>query len=167
MSALLTQLGINWKLLLAQGINFGLLVVVLTLFVYRPLLKLMKERREKIEFGLKGAEEAAKRLVEIEVLKAEKLKAADKTALGIVSAAEDDAKHKAQGILADASKRAESVIADAKVLAERKEKENFAELERRAAELVKAALLKTVELDPKAVDEKLVSDAIRAVAHKS
>jgi len=61
MSALFTQLGINWKLLLAQGINFGLLLVVLAKFVYRPLLKLMKEQREKIEFGLKGAEEAAKR----------------------------------------------------------------------------------------------------------
>ena len=66
MGVLLEQLGINWKLLVSQGVNFFILLTVLALLVYRPLLKTMEERKKKIELGLRGAEEVESRLKAID-----------------------------------------------------------------------------------------------------
>ncbi len=163
MSSILDQLGINWRLLLTQGVNFFVLLAVLTIFVYRPLVKMMEERRRKIEFGLKGAEEAERRLNEIEQIKAEKLAEADKTALGIISEAEGEAKKRSQDIVAESHKRAEVVLREAEAVAEHRHAEQFAELTVRANALVRAAIAKTVELDPKAIDEKLVERAVELI----
>ena len=51
MQQLLSQLGINWELLVSQAVNFALLLIVLRLFVYKPLLKLLHDRRARIQDG--------------------------------------------------------------------------------------------------------------------
>ncbi len=43
------KLGIEWKLLLAQGLNFILLLIILRKFLYKPILKILDERRAKAE----------------------------------------------------------------------------------------------------------------------
>ena len=58
MQQLLDNLGINWELLLSQAVNFALLLIVLRIFVYKPVLKLLRDRRERIEGGLIKADEA-------------------------------------------------------------------------------------------------------------
>lgn len=55
---LLALLGINLELFIAQLVNFSILLFVLWRFAYKPLLKIMDERTQKIEVGLKNAEEA-------------------------------------------------------------------------------------------------------------
>src|SRR3989344_4665432 len=62
MSDLLTVFGINWKLLIVQAINFGLLMVLLWYFLYTPVLRLVDERRKKIAEGVKNADDAAEAL---------------------------------------------------------------------------------------------------------
>lgn len=53
---LLLKLGVSWKLLVAQIVNFTILLTVLTLFVYRPLLRLIDERRERIRKSMEDAD---------------------------------------------------------------------------------------------------------------
>ncbi|MEK7130147.1 MAG: F0F1 ATP synthase subunit delta [Patescibacteria group bacterium] len=43
------KLGIEWKLLLAQGLNFILLLIILRKFLYKPILKMLDERKAKAE----------------------------------------------------------------------------------------------------------------------
>jgi hypothetical protein len=38
MQQLLDNLGINWELLLSQAVNFALLLIVLRIFVYKPVI---------------------------------------------------------------------------------------------------------------------------------
>ena len=45
---LLTKLGINWQLLLAQIVNFLIVLGVLGIFVYKPILNLLDARSERI-----------------------------------------------------------------------------------------------------------------------
>ena len=45
MQQLFAAFGINWKLLLIQGINFSVLLAILSYFLYRPLMKVIDERR--------------------------------------------------------------------------------------------------------------------------
>ncbi len=53
---LLQTLGIDVKLLLAQIVNFAILLFVLWKVAYKPLLTLMKERSQRIEKSLDDAE---------------------------------------------------------------------------------------------------------------
>lgn len=163
MGEILSQLGVNWRLLLTQGVNFFVLFTVLYFSLWRPLVRIMAERRQKIEFGLKGAAEAEKRLNEIEKIKAVKLAEADKSALGIISEAESEAKKRAQDIVAESHKRGEALLKEAEAVAGRRREEQFAELAAKANALVRAAIAKTVELDPKAIDEKLVERAVELI----
>jgi len=166
MSALLAELGIDWKLLLAQGVNFLILLVVLTAFVYRPLVRLIEERRKKIELGLRGAEEVEGRLKEVEEIKVRTVAAADRTAAEMIGAAEKEGKRRTQEIVGEAAKKADSVLKEAAVVAEHRKLEELEKLGREANKLIKEAIVKTVELDPSQVDEKLIGRAFHAVKEK-
>jgi F-type H+-transporting ATPase subunit b len=52
----ITDLGINLPVLLGQLLSFTLLLIVLRLLVYKPVLKMLDERRERIQEGLSAAE---------------------------------------------------------------------------------------------------------------
>ncbi len=55
----IAALGFNLPGLIAQLINFALLLVVLRLFLYKPVLNLLDERKRRIQEGLERAEQAA------------------------------------------------------------------------------------------------------------
>jgi F-type H+-transporting ATPase subunit b len=52
----ISDLGINLPVLLGQILSFTLLLIVLRLLVYKPVLKLLDERRERIQEGLNAAD---------------------------------------------------------------------------------------------------------------
>ncbi len=54
---ILNQFGINPMLLAAQVVNFFILLLILKKFMYKPLLKVLDERKQKIAESLKNAEE--------------------------------------------------------------------------------------------------------------
>jgi len=56
------QFGINPLILLAQIVNFAILLFLLKRFLYKPILKILEERKEKVATSLKNAEEIEKRL---------------------------------------------------------------------------------------------------------
>lgn len=78
MDALIGTFHIDYKLVVAQLFNFAIVFAVLYWFALRPLAKLMSERGEKIEKGLKDAEtnqklvEDAKKLYDAELARARK-----------------------------------------------------------------------------------------------
>lgn len=166
MSELISQLGIDPKLLLAQGVNFIILLAVLTKLIYKPLLKVVEERRKKIELGIKGGEKAEQIIKQAEQEKTGIIKEADTRAVAIISEAEKTAQKKAQEIYRQADMKAGQVLQEAMLLAERKEKEEMARVADEAKKLVKEAIIKTVKLKPEQVDEKLIEEAIYALSNK-
>ncbi|MCR4328706.1 MAG: ATP synthase F0 subunit B [Patescibacteria group bacterium] len=163
MQELLQQLGIDWRLLLSQAVNFGLLLVILWMLTYKPLLRILKEREAKIKEGLAKAEEAEVHLREAHTLKKEKLKEAETEALALMQQAEARA-HTHESKLIEAGKLKEAeLIAHAQRLANAEKEKIEQEAKREAVTLVKAALIKTVELDPKTIDDALVAKAVTQV----
>ncbi len=63
---LFSALGINLKILIAQFINFSIFFFVLYKFAYKPMLKFLDDRKQKIEKGLNDAEKANNKLIELE-----------------------------------------------------------------------------------------------------
>lgn len=164
MQDLFRQLGIDWRLLVTQGVNFFVVLVILTALVYRPLLRLLAERRKKIELGLKGAEEVERRIGEIEAMKSRKLAAADREAVAVIGQAEKNAKSRGQAIIAESHEKAEALLAEAAAVAERRKLEELERLAGEAETLVRTAIARAVELDPQAVDAKLVARAAKLLS---
>ncbi|KKU86066.1 MAG: ATP synthase subunit b [Parcubacteria group bacterium GW2011_GWA2_47_9] len=164
MSELFHQLGVDWKLLLSQGVNFLILLAVLTFVLFRPLLKVLEERKKKIELGLKVGKEAEERLLAIDKMKEEKLGEAEKMAFEIVKKGEAEAKAGADKIIIEGGKKADDILKEAGQIAERRQEEARLAMAKEAKTLVRAAIIKTVQLDPNAVDAALVSQAVDEIS---
>ena len=163
MSELFSQLGIEWKLLLAQGVNFIVLLFVLTKFVYKPLIKIIEERRKKIELGVKGGERAEQIIKKAEEERLGIVKEADTKAVAIISEAEKNAQKKAQEIALQADKKAQQTLREVLLLADRKQKEEMEKVSNEAKKLVRDAIIKTVELKPEQIDDKLIEEAVKGL----
>lgn len=160
MSQLLFQLGIDWHLLLSQAINFFLLLVVLRMFVYKPLLQMLHDRRRRIEEGVVKAQEADRRLHEADAVGRAKIKEAEGRAIGILKQTEVDAKELESRMLAEAKRREAEAMKNAEALLRAKEEESRRAAEKEAAALVRRAIVRTVELAPEKIDDALIAKAV-------
>ena len=64
MESIISTFHIDWKIIIAQAINFAVVFVVLYIFALKPLSKLMAERSEKIAKGIDDAKTNEKLLSE-------------------------------------------------------------------------------------------------------
>ena len=146
----LGTLGINWKLLLAQLVNVGIVIFVLTKWVFKPLMKLMDERSKRIDDGLKHAKEADLRLKQAKDKEAELMAEARAEARTIVDAAvAKGEKERAQRV--DRSKQEiDAQVEDAKGKIGQERVEALEAVRREVGELV---MLATGKVTSGAVDE--------------
>lgn len=160
MQELFYQLGIDWRLLLSQAVNFLLLLIVLRIFAYGPIMEMLKNRRAKIEEGLIKAAEAGNRLNQMNQMVREKMKETEHRAMAVMLQTEEKAKHLEARLMEDAKKKQEGVLKETESLVASKAEEAKAKIEREAAELVKKAVVKMVEMKPEEIDYRLVEKAI-------
>jgi F-type H+-transporting ATPase subunit b len=59
-------LGFNLPALVAQIINFVLLLIIFRLLLYKPLLRILDERKQRIQEGLQASDEAKAQLANTE-----------------------------------------------------------------------------------------------------
>lgn len=111
---LLQALGIDWKLFVAQGIAFLILVAILGKFVYPTLMKSIDDRREAIEAGIKEAKESQEALGKAEVKVSELLADARKEADDILARTQKEAAEVVAQAETKAKTRAEQIVADAR-----------------------------------------------------
>jgi len=161
MQQLFSQLGIDWRLIISQAVNFLVLLGVLWFLLYKPLLKLLSDRRKKIEEGIVKAEMADTRLLEANETSKQKIKEAEAQALGIIRKTEGDAKVLEEKLLQKAKDKENAALKDMEGLLRAREDESRRAVEAGAKELIKAALIRTVELSPESVDDALIARAIK------
>lgn len=166
MRALLDNLGIDWKMLIAQAVNFGLLLVVLRIFAYQPLLTLMRKRRARIEEGLMKADEADRRLGQANEMAKAKVREAEAEGLSLLRKTEEDAKALEARLMGKAHEKEAAMMKEAGMKAKAKEKEAEEQFRREAANLVRQAIVRTVEMKPDAIDDALVERAVAEVVKR-
>ena len=164
MEQLFGQLGIDWHLLLSQAVNFLLVLIVLRVFVYKPLLKLLHERRDKIESGLQKAEEADRRLHEVDEIGKGKIKEAEAQALALLKKTETEGRELEAKMLAEARRKEAEELAATQAVLRAKEEESRQAMAKEAAQMVKKVLVKTVELAPEKIDDALIARAVKEAA---
>lgn len=119
------KLGINLGYLLVQIFNFAILFVVLRAWVYKPVVKLLEQRRQKIAQGLEDARVAAEARAN-----------AEKEAQAILAAAQSEANQR----IREAAERAEQAAREIRAAAE-KEAAALREAAAAEAEHARAAAL--------------------------
>jgi F-type H+-transporting ATPase subunit b len=136
MEAILHTFGIDWKLLLIQGINFAILLGGLTYFLYKPVLRMIDERREKMATGVKEAEQARKELEEIEKTRKEKLAQAGEEADQVVANARMNAQEKGREIVSHAETGAAAILKEAEAQASETKSRAISESKEEVAKLI-------------------------------
>ena len=120
---LISKLGIDWKLLLAQIINFAILAFVLYKFVFKTVLDTLENRSKAIEKGMHDAKAAEEKLREIEVLRDKRMGETEKQVGVLLERARKDAETMKEEIITTAKTQAEDLLRRTKVqIAEEKEK---------------------------------------------
>jgi F-type H+-transporting ATPase subunit b len=138
MSELFSAFGIDWKLLLIQAVNFGVLLSVLTYFLYKPILRIIDERREKVAEGVRTAEAAAQRLADARKEGKDIVGSASREAEQLVASARSRADEKGSEIVRAAEMKAQATLKDAEMRAEEAKRQA---LDESSKEIARAAML--------------------------
>ena len=156
---LLAALGLDWKILLAQFINFAILVFVLWKFGYKPIMNFLDERKKKIEQGVEDAQKATEKLEQMEVKEKEVIANAKKEAIAIIDQAKEDADKKRQEMIAKAKEEVKTVIDQEKAKIKAEREETTKQIKKEVGELIAVAV-------EKVVDERLDQDKDRKMIEK-
>jgi F-type H+-transporting ATPase subunit b len=113
MSQLFAAFGINGSLIIAQAVNFGVLLFVLWFFLYKPVLKMLDARQKKVAQGVLDAERAAEKLAGADSAAAAVMSSAETEADSIVAGARETATAEKLRITTEANERAAAIAADA------------------------------------------------------
>ncbi len=117
MSQLFSAFGIDWHLLIAQAVNFGIVLIALWYFLYKPVMATLDKRREMIAKGVDDARKAGEKLAGADGVAAARVADADKKADGILATAREAANKEKASIVSAAESRAAQVAADAEARA--------------------------------------------------
>ena len=113
MEQLFDTFGIDLSLIIAQAVNFGVLFIVLSYLLYKPVLKTLDERREKVAKGVEDAEKATALLATADTEAGSRIQGAEIEAESIVAAAREVAGTEKTRIVKEAEARAAALEADA------------------------------------------------------
>lgn len=162
MEELIKTFHIETNLLIAQIVNFTIVLLVLYKFAYKPILNLLNDRTKKIEKGLEDAKEAGEKLEKITEKEKEVLILAKKEAQEIIKKSEEEAKINANSLVLEARNQTEKIMEEAKEDIGREKNKMLAEVKSEVADLVIAATEKIIgeKLD-KEKDRDLIEKAIK------
>lgn len=161
MDQFVSQLGIDWRLLLSQAVNFLIVLVILRLFVYKPVLAMLHERKTKIAEGITKAEEATRKLGEAEEVKKEKIHEAETEVLQMFKEADHKLKLVEEEKLQATEKKVAQAMQNAELVMEQRKQEFDEALSQEAKEMLRTALAKVAEMSPEKIDAALIDRALK------
>ena len=128
--------GWNLGLFLSQVISFTIVALLLRRFAYKPILKVLEERRQQIAEGLLNAEKIKQQLAEAEQRHAEILAKANAQAQKMIDEARESAGHLAERKQQEAVTTAEQIVAKAREASAIEHERTMADLKRELGRLV-------------------------------
>ena len=152
----LSKLGFNLPVFIAQLVNFGLLLLLLRLFAYKPIMKMLDQRAQRIKESLEAGERAKQEAVSAEKEVAKKIEEASVSGQKIVEQAAKAAEEVRRRAETDARKQAEAIIEKAHAETQREKAEAMTELRKEVADLA-------VSVAGKAISRSLDKDTQRAL----
>lgn len=157
----ITDIGINLPVLIAQVVSFTVLLLLLKAFIYKPVLKMLDERAEKIRVGLSAAERGVEQQAEAARAAQEQLDTARREGQGIVAQAQQVSQRLQEEARASAQQQAEALLERARSEIALERDSAISELRREFADLTIAAAEKVIgqSLD-RSAHQRLIEQAL-------
>jgi len=161
---ILQTFGVQPTLLIAQIVNFLILLFILKKFLYKPILKVLAQRKEKIAQSLKDVEEIEKRLKEANEEGEKIIQKATQQSQKLI----EQGTEISQQIVSEGKQAAEKIIEEANKAAKeaiRHEEENLRkELNNEIAKIVTLSLQKiTGKILTKKDQQDILSSSIKDI----
>jgi len=165
MAELLKTLGFEPVKFFFTILNFLVVFFLLKIFLFGRIMKILENRKEKIQRGLKDAEQAAKELERAQG-EAERIIAAAKTEAEKIRKEAEGAR---EDILAKAKSEAENIVKESRATIEAKKKEIRKEMYAQLIDLVSLATRKVLdqvvgEEEQRILVEKAVEESLEEVS---
>jgi len=157
----LKTLGINLPSLLAQLINFTILLILLSIFAYKPMMRMLDERKRRIQEGLEAAEQAKQSAARAEQDVQAQLERARQEGQAVIGQAQQIAARIQEEAHQQARQDAEALVDRARGEIQLERDSAIADLRREFAGLTIEAAEKVIgqSLDPKA-HRRLIEEAL-------
>ena len=146
------QLGFNLPLLVAQIVNFFIVLVALRLFLYRPVLNMLDRRAQRVREGLEAAEQSKERASQSEQEVAQQLDEARSQGQSLIAQAQETANRVQEEARDQARREGETLLERARGEIQLERDQAIAELRREFADL-------TVNAAEKVIGQSLDRDA--------
>ena len=140
----LGALGVNGPFLLSQIVNFLILFLALRFLLWKPMLKMLDERKQRIAQGLEDAEQARRERERAQAEYDERIKQAGQEREEILARAAEGGEQARAEALAQARTQAEQIVAEGKEAVERERQQMLAELRSQVVTLSIAAANKLI-----------------------
>jgi len=145
----LEKLGINLGFFISQLVNFTLLAALLTVLLYKPILRMLNERKERIAKSLADVDAAREAAARAQQDYDKKMVEAQRTAQEIIAKASQASEEVAAEIRAEAQRDAENIRRKAREEAAQERAHLLAEVQSQIASL---SMLATERVLGQAVD---------------
>jgi F-type H+-transporting ATPase subunit b len=164
-SQIFTNFGVDWPKFLSQVILFLVVYWVLNKYAFGPILKMLSERRRRIEEGQHNAEKIKRQLAEAEVRYQEILRKANEEANKLLEEARASSDAISQKQLQQAIRDAEGVIAKAQDTIAQERNKMVAEVKKDMVDLVVKTTSKVIGKVITPEDQKRLSeDTVKQLA---
>jgi len=145
MQELFSAFGVNWNLLIAQAVNFGIVLVALWYFLYKPVLAQLAKRQEMVAKSVSDAAKTEEIFSRADGEAEALVRAADSEAEKIVASAREAAQDEKTRLVKEAEERAQSIEKDAAARAQESIERARRESERDVARLAVLAAEKVLK----------------------
>jgi F-type H+-transporting ATPase subunit b len=157
----ITDLGVNIPTLIAQIVNFTVLILVLRLALYKPVLNMLDERKRKIAEGLAAGEQGREREVEANKAAQEQIETARRESQAIVQQAQQVSQRVQEEARASAQVQAEALLERARGEIQLERDNAIAELRREFADLTISAAEKVIgQAIDRSTHQRLINEAL-------
>jgi len=155
------ELGLNLPVLIAQLVNFFLLLVLLRIFLYKPILKMLDRRAQRIREGVEAADQSKEQASQAEVEVAKQVDEARQQSQALVAQAQEAANRIQEESRNQARQEAETLLERARNEIQLERDQAISELRGEFAELTVSAAEKVISqsLDRQA-HQRLIDEAL-------
>ena len=160
MESLIDTFHIDIKLLIAQTINFAIVISVLYFFALKPLIQVMKDRTMKIEKSLEDAKKIEEKLSKTDQEYNKAIGKAKKEANIIMEKANAAAEEKKQDLIKKAKDEIGQIINKEKEQMQIEKARTLKEIKKETADLVVVSLEKILQ---EKMDNKKDSELIKKI----
>jgi F-type H+-transporting ATPase subunit b len=138
------DIGISLSGLIAQLVNFFILFGLLFLLLYKPVMRMLRERSEKIKDSMEQAEQIKEKMAQTEQQVREQVEAARRDGQSIMAQAGQIGEQLKEAARQEARQEAEVIVARARVEIDRERDAAIDELRRQFTDLAIMAAEKVI-----------------------